>query len=128
MESTFLSEVEEIFNSTVSASLDVATITSPDDDDDDMIIFFSPQRRDARSELTPPDELPHRSNRNFSKTATTSARLLGPASGVFMRMTPNRCCTVFGSAPSVSKRIPHPKSHRGTTSGAEIATGCEVAV
>ena len=34
---------------------------------------------------------------------------------------------VFGSAPRVSKRIPHSKPHRGTTNGAVTATGRGVA-
>ena len=42
---------------------------------------------------------PHRSNRTYSKTATTPARFLGRRPRVFMRMTPNCCCTVLGSAP-----------------------------
>ena len=40
---------------------------------------------------------------------------------------PKPLCTVLGSAPGVSVRIPHPKPHRSTFNDAEIAAEREVA-
>ena len=48
----------------------------------DVVDFISLSlTKGCESELTPPDESSHRSNRNCSKTATTPARYLGRRSG-----------------------------------------------
>ena len=54
-----------------------------------MILSLS-LTKGCESELTPPDESSHRSNRNYSETATTTPARFLAAPGVFMRMTPNR--------------------------------------
>ena len=56
----------------------------------------------CESELTPPDESSHRSNRTYSKTATTQARFLGRRPGFSCGShTPNRI-----EAPSMVRRLP----------------------
>ena len=42
-----------------------------------MMIFYLSLTKGCESELALPDESSHRSNRNYSKTATTPARFLG---------------------------------------------------
>ena len=78
-------------------------------------------RADISRWIVPPKQSHLQQNCNYP------GAVLGSAPGVFMRMTPNRYRTVLGSAPGVSVRIPHPKLHRSTSNGAEIATGRGVA-